>query len=517
MKNKFSALLIFLLLISGGLLTSCKKEKVPTLTTSATTNILGTSATSGGSIVSEGTATVLSRGVCWSTGATPTLTDNKTTDGAGAGSFASSITGLNGATLYYVRAYATNSVGTGYGMTMSFTTFGQSPTPVVAAATNITTTSSTVNGTVNPNYLSTNVTFEYGTNTSYGLTATATQSPVAGNTSASVSADLIGLTAGTIYHLRVKAVNSLGTSFSNDITFTTLGQAPLASSLAASNVSNSSATLNGTVNANYLSSIVTFEYGTTTGYGSTVTATQSPVTGNTSTGVSANITGLSAGTIYHFRAKAVNSLGTSVGSDIQFVTPLADIDGNIYHAIAIGTQIWMVENLKVTKYNDGTSIPLITNNTDWLNLSGPGYCWYNNDAVTYKSPYGAMYNWFAVNTGKLCPTGWHVSTDAEWTTLTDGLGGLSVAGGKLKETGTSHWTSPNTGATNETGFTTIPGGYRAYQNGTFLYIYDDCTFWTATSNTSLAAWGRAIVYNSGAVQVISNDKKYGASVRCIKD
>ena len=120
----------------------------------------------------------------------------------------------------------------------------------------------------------------------------------------------------------------------------------------------------------------------------------------------------------------------------------------------------MAENLKTTKYRDGTSIPLVTENTAWLNLTTPGYCWYNNDAAHYKSTYGALYNWYVLNAGSngwknVCPTGWHVPTDAEWTTLTTYLGGESIAGGKLKETGTSHWLSPNTVATNETGLHTL--------------------------------------------------------------
>ena len=139
-------------------------------------------------------------------------------------------------------------------------------------------------------------------------------------------------------------------------------------------------------------------------------------------------------------------------------TPLTatDIDGNVYHTVTIGTQIWMVENLKTTRYNDGSPIPFVTDSSSWSNLTTPGYCWYNND-TTNKNTYGALYNWFAVNTGKLAPTGWHVPTDDEWTTLTTYLGGESIAGGKLKETGTTHWRTPNAGATNEIGFTASSG------------------------------------------------------------
>lgn len=137
-----------------------------------------------------------------------------------------------------------------------------------------------------------------------------------------------------------------------------------------------------------------------------------------------------------------------------------DTDGNIYHTVVIGNQVWIVENLKTTRYNDGTSIPLVTGNTEWINLTTPGYCWYDND-ITNKETYGALYNWYAVQTNKICPAGWHVPSDSEWTALTDFLGGESTAGGKLKEAGTMHWDSPNTGATDESGLTLLPGGFGA--------------------------------------------------------
>ncbi len=155
---------------------------------------------------------------------------------------------------------------------------------------------------------------------------------------------------------------------------------------------------------------------------------------------------------------------------------VTDIDGNVYHTVTIGTQVWLVENLKTTRYNDGTSIPLVTDSAAWSNADTSAYCWYNND-IANKNTYGALYNWFTVNTGKLAIAGWHIPTDAEWTTLTDYLGGESIAGGKLKETGTTHWRSPNAGATNESGFTALPGGHRDV-NGTFSAMGDDGFWWS---------------------------------------
>jgi uncharacterized protein (TIGR02145 family) len=177
----------------------------------------------------------------------------------------------------------------------------------------------------------------------------------------------------------------------------------------------------------------------------------------------------------------------------------------------------MIENLKTTKFNDNTTIPYVTDSTDWSNLTTPGYCWYANDASTYKATYGALFNWFAVNTGKLCPTGWHVPTDTEWTTLTNYLGGESIAGGKLKETVSTHWRIPNAGATNESGFTALPGGHRDI-NGTFSVIGDDGYWWSVTEYGSTGkVWYRNMNYNYAGVVRVSNNKKNGHSVRCLKD
>ncbi|MCB9001260.1 MAG: fibrobacter succinogenes major paralogous domain-containing protein [Bacteroidales bacterium] len=172
-------------------------------------------------------------------------------------------------------------------------------------------------------------------------------------------------------------------------------------------------------------------------------------------------------TIYSKQTKITTTNGT-----------VTDIDGNTYITVTIGNQVWMAENLKTTHYNDGTAIPNVTDGNEWAALTTGAYCWYSN-ATAYKDTYGALYNWYAVNTGKLAPTGWHVATDAEWTTLTTYLGGESVAGGKLKETDTTHWASPNTGATNETGFTALPGGYRG-RGGAFGGIGGYGYWWSAT-------------------------------------
>jgi uncharacterized protein (TIGR02145 family) len=209
--------------------------------------------------------------------------------------------------------------------------------------------------------------------------------------------------------------------------------------------------------------------------------------------------------------------------DNNAVGTITDIDGNIYHTVQIGTQLWMAENLKTTRYNDGTEIPLVTNKQEWLDLSTSGYCWYNNDPATYKITYGALYNWYAVNTGKLAPKGWHVPSDAEWTTLINYLGGESIAGGKMKSTGTIEagtglWPYPNVGATNESGLAAIPAGKRN-DGGSFSSIGYNCELWSSSEcdYSTYSAWYQHLSCYLINVDRIGYLKINGFSVRCVKD
>jgi uncharacterized protein (TIGR02145 family) len=203
---------------------------------------------------------------------------------------------------------------------------------------------------------------------------------------------------------------------------------------------------------------------------------------------------------------------TNVGDNF-FIDSL---DNRRYKTVRIGNQVWMAENLKTTKYNNGSPIPAVTNVKDWSRLTTPGYCWYDNNQTNYGNIYGTLYNWYTVNTGKLCPKGWHVPTDTEWTTLTEYLGGASVAGGKLKEIETTHWTSPNTGATNETGFTALPGSGRRF-NGKFFFFGINGYWWSATEDNTTSAWFQNMNFNDSLVFRNGISKKYGFSVRCLRD
>jgi uncharacterized protein (TIGR02145 family) len=191
-----------------------------------------------------------------------------------------------------------------------------------------------------------------------------------------------------------------------------------------------------------------------------------------------------------------------------------DIDGNSYKTIKIGDQVWMAQNLRTSRLNDGTPIPLVTDNTQWSTSTTAARCYYANDSVKYKYLYGAMYNYYAVSTDKLCPAGWHVPANAEWEELADFLGGLSVAGGKMKVTGTEHWSSPNTGATNESGFSALGGGDRPEN---FLQIGDYGVWWSATNKDDSQAYYYDANYNITNLETSYLQKSIGFNVRCIKD
>ena len=232
------------------------------------------------------------------------------------------------------------------------------------------------------------------------------------------------------------------------------------------------------------------------------------------------LTNLRANITYYVRAYATNSIGTAYGNDVTFIiylnqpgSPVTDIDGNVYHTVTIGSQVWMVENLNTTRYRDGTNIENITDYTIWSNLIVGAYSDYLNSPSSYTT-YGRLYNWYAVNDAhNICPTGWHVPIDAEWTTLITFL--EFNEGNKLKERGTVHWVSSSTIATNETGFTALAGGFRQ-DDGAFNAIRIVGSWWSASENNTTSAWG----YDLNSYGNIFRDytsKRFGCSLRCIMD
>ena len=298
---------------------------VPVLSTTAPTGITSTTVSGGGTITSDGGASVSAHGVCWSTSQDPAVAGNKTSDGAGTGSFTSNLQGLSPATPYYVRAYATNSAGTGYGNTLIFTTLAVDPGSIV------------------------------------------------------------------------------------------------------------------------------------------------------------------------------------------------DFDGNVYHPVTIGTQVWLVEPLKATHYRNGDPITHTKDKWQLKNQSTDGQYWNYSNNDSLGKIFGRLYNYYAVVDPRfIAPLGWHVASDSDWATLASYLGADSIVGGKLKEAGTAHWFSPNTGATNSSGFTALPGGAWNPLTGVFGFIGQAGSFWTSTATGTYYAMGRSLWYNNGAIYRGESNKVMGWTVRCIK-
>lgn len=501
---------------------------LPSVVTSAPTEIAPNSARIGGEITDNGGTDVIERGVYWSAYENAQSTGIKLSMGSGSGTFSQVLAGLQRGTKYYVRAYATNSKGTAYGIELNFTTPADLPSVATIPVTDITSHSAKVGGNVSADGSSavTERGVYYGTAASPQTTGIKV---TIGSGTGTFSATVDYLTPATTYYVTAFATNNTGTSYGTEESFVTLGQAPAISSQEASLITASGVTLQAYVYPNYLSTTVTFEYGTSTSYGNTVTASESPVTDSGT--VSAEITGLSSNTRYYYRVKAENALGVTYGADSSFVTTITgitgtvtDADGNTYNTIGIGYQDWMTENLKTTKFNDGTNISLVTNDSAWNTLSTPAYCWYNNDKSSYKDSYGALYNWYVVETGSLCPTGWHVPSQDDWNTLIEYIGANNEPGGQLKSTRTApdahpRWNSPNTGATNSTGFSALPGGERMLdgESALFDYIGVEGDWWTSNEYSTLNATYYFIRNNYSNVYNGYSKKKNGFSVRCVKN
>jgi len=276
-----------------------------------------------------------------------------------------------------------------------------------------------------------------------------------------------------------------------------------------------------------------------TSYGVCWGTSQTPTVADNSTNDGAGkgnftskISGLTPETDYYVRAYATNSVGTAYGNVIPFTTfepgkgTVEDIDGNLYQVVKIGNQWWMAENLKVTHYRNGESIPDVTDNTAWSNLGTGACCCYDNNS-SHVTTYGHLYNWYAVDDSRsIAPEGWIVPTDSEWKELEMYLG-MSQSdadaqdwrgtdeGNKMKEAGTTHWHSPNAGATNESGFSALPGGFRTSLNSVEMVF--TTVFWSSIESSSSWAWFRSLRFDNSGIQRSSDSKKRGFSIRCVME
>lgn len=427
MKNKL-AILSLLSLIILALSTGCKKNKTPIITTTPVTDITMTTAISGGSISDDGGSEIISRGICWSTSQEPTTDDNITSDGTGPGDFTSSMTGLSENTTYYVRAYAVNSSGTGYGNLETFTTSAAGMAVLTTVQITELTSSSCISG-------------------------------------------------GNVESDGGRPVTEKGVCWS-----TTEG---------------------ATINDNR----------TSDGSGS------GPFT--------STITNLADGTVYYIRSYATNEFGTAYGNEYLIITPVTDVEGNVYKTTRIGNQTWMAENLRTTHFNNNAPIPHVSDSIAWMNISTPAYTWYRNNAAN-KDVHGALYTWYTVATGALCPSGWHVPTNAEFQAMEVSIGvpadSVDLWGWRGEDTGTKlkdsvSWFTGN--GTNSTGFSAKASGYRAWSNGEFRGMSEITYFWTATddaaNNKPTVAWYRRLDGTSKYIYKATTGKAGGKSVRCIKN
>jgi uncharacterized protein (TIGR02145 family) len=327
---------------------------------------------------------------------------------------------------------------------------------------------------------------------------------------------------GTVLQIPISSIDSITYTINNPGDLATITTSPI------SNISITSATSGGSISATGGSTV--------TQRGLCWSTSQNPTTTNSSTNdgsgsgsFTSNLTGLTTNTTYYVRAFAINSAGTAYGNQQSFTTtnsgsgivsnPGSGVtyNGYTYSSVVLGNgQEWMSENLQTANYRNGDPIPTGLDNATWGTTTAGAYDIYNND-LNNNTIYGKLYNWHAVADPRhLCPTGWHEPTDAEWTTLTDYLGGLAVAGGKMKATGTQYWLSPNTDATNESGFSGLPGGGR-YDSGDFVNVGDGGHWWSSSEFDVNFAWYRSLLYILGIEGRSSGSKQYGFSVRCLRD
>ena len=527
----------------------------PTVVTGDVTNIAATTADCSGNVTADGGVFVIDRGVCWSTDSYPLIGfDPQTTDGTGLGTYTSKITGLSPNTTYYVSAYATNFKGTGYGEIKTFTTDIGMPTVVTGDVTNRTATTADCSG---------NVTADGGAAvTARGVCWSTSENP---STSDSMTTDgtgvgtytsnITGLSPKTTYYIRAYATNSEGTAYGKQKTFTTKAQMPSVTTGDVSNISTTTADCSGNVTADGGAAVTA--RGVCWSTSQNPTTSDSKTTDGTGVGTyTSNITGLSLNTTYYVRAYATNSVGTAYGVQRTFKTQEINPvfgsftdsrDGNQYVTVTLGKQVWMAENLA---YLPSVSKPY---SGSW---SSP-YCYvYGYDgtsvatakATTNYTTYGVLYNWPAAMAGAassdanpsnvkgICPSGWHLPSDAEWTQMENYLiaNGYNYDGTTTGDkiaislASANGWSSsPNTGAIgndnaaydayrNKSGFTALPGGYRSH-NGSFLGFGIGGLWWSSTQSTTNTAWDRRLDCNYSVVSRLGNSKEFGFSVRCVRD
>ena len=507
----------------------------PAVTTNEVTSISYTSAACGGDVPFSGGAAVSAKGLCYGLTEHPTINDNVIPGGAGVGSFIGNLTGLIANTTYYVRAYATNSVGTNYGEERVFSTLSYAiPTVTAVAPTDITYYTFTCGGNVTDegSYPVTSRGICYST---APMPTLADNYESLGSGTGTFSTTIFGLSPSTTYYIRAYAINQVGMSYSEQMTVTTLANTkPEVATLSASGLGKCIGNITST--GGLAITDRGFCYST---YPNPTIVENFVSVGGGEGQFTAMLPNMVDGTTYFVRAYATNMLGTSYGQQVSFTYrcgdsfTVTDYDGNVYNTLRLGNQCWMKENLRSTHYSDGTAI-----------AAGSGT---STTVAYYYTPggsfnYGYLYNWKAVMRNSsssqanpsgvqgICPTGWHVPSDAEWAELQDYVSSQSqylcsnnssyIAKALANTTGWSTNSGTcvvgnNQSSNNSTGFGALPAGY--YNSNGYRYFGSYAYFWSSTEASSGNAWTRYLYYSGATVYRVSDYKYNGYSVRCLRD
>ncbi len=503
-----------------------------TLTTTAVSVVTDIGASSGGNITADGGAAITDKGVVWSTSTLPTVSlSTKTTDGTGTGIFTSTISGLTASTKYYVRSYATNTSGTSYGSELDFTT----------CTLNIAGTASS------------NPSLQVNTALTTSIMIATTGATGISNDAASGAN---GLPAGVSATWAGNTITISGTptatgTFSYSIPLTGgCGSVNATGTITVCSVLNTAGTplTSPTIVVNSAALMATpIKIATigATGIGAPTGLPDGVIASWMSNEITIRDTPTVSGT-FNYTIPLTGGCGTVNATGIMTVIPacpngkdtIRDIDNNSYNIVAIGTQCWTKENLRVRKYNDGTSIVFDNyggasgqagSQDTWSNWTVGAHTIYANDSTPTTGNlaiYGYLYNWYAAagiitnggtSTKNICPTGWHVPTDSSWTVLTDYLGGLTLAGSKMKAISTTYWSTQSAGTNNSSNFSALPGGWRD-STGQFAGVEIWALFWSATRiGTTCTAWYRYLSHINGTVDRSPYPLKNGFSIRCLKD